>query len=111
MTRKGTLTGGYHDTRRSKLENQRMIEELSRKTEQLQGEKSTISHQLQGVSTLLVNQSTYTCMLYMHCTILYRIAGFIGGELNLAILEKNANICATNIFCIDKAHGRSRNRG
>ena len=50
MTRKGTLTGGYYDSRRSKLENQRMIEELSSRLEELEGERSTISHQLQDVS-------------------------------------------------------------
>ena len=52
MTRKGTLTGGYYDPRRSKLENQHMIEKLSSRLEELEGERSTISHQLQDVSLL-----------------------------------------------------------
>ena len=56
VTRKGLLTGGYHDTRKSKLENQRMITELKGKIEQLQGEKSTITRQLQDVS-----KQTCTC--------------------------------------------------
>ena len=59
VTRKGLLSGGYHDTRKSKLENQRMITELRGKIEQLHGEKSTITRQLQDVS-----KHTCTCRVY-----------------------------------------------
>ncbi len=62
VSRKGALTGGYHDSRRSKLENQRMIQELSSKIEQLEGEKLTITRQSQDVS--LYSYTNYMYVLW-----------------------------------------------
>ena len=46
---KGSLTGGYYDTRRSKLEQQRMILEMKSKLDEEENERSSLRQRLQDV--------------------------------------------------------------
>lgn len=46
---KGSLTGGYYDTRRSKLEQQRMILEMKSKLEEEENERSSLRQRLQDL--------------------------------------------------------------
>ena len=49
MSRKGTLTGGYYDSRRSRLEIQRQIVELKEKLEATKGEKDQLRGQIDDI--------------------------------------------------------------
>ena len=49
VSRKGTLTGGYYDTRRSRLEQQRMITELKQKLEEEESERSSLKSELEDI--------------------------------------------------------------
>ena len=49
MSRKGTLTGGYYDSRRSRLEIQRQIVDLKERLETTQGEKDELRGQIDDI--------------------------------------------------------------
>ena len=49
MSRKGTLTGGYYDTRRSRLEMQRQMVEQRERLEAAEGERAQLRHQLDHI--------------------------------------------------------------
>ena len=49
MSRKGTLTGGYYDSRRSRLEMQRQIWEHKEQLEAAEGEKAELRQQLEDI--------------------------------------------------------------
>ena len=49
VSRKGTLTGGYYDSRRSRLEIQRKIVELKERIESTQGEKEQLQQQIDDI--------------------------------------------------------------
>ena len=49
MSRKGALTGGYYDSRRSKLEIQRKIVDLKERLETTQGEKDQLRGQIDDI--------------------------------------------------------------
>jgi hypothetical protein len=52
VSRKGTLTGGYYDARRSRLEIQRQIVELKGRLEATVGEKDQLRG---GIDDILLN--------------------------------------------------------
>lgn len=49
MSRKGALTGGYYDSRRSRLEIQRQIMELKERMESTLGEKQQLQKQIDDI--------------------------------------------------------------
>ena len=49
VSRKGTLTGGYYDSRRSRLEMQRQIWEHKEQLEAAEGEKAELRQQLEDI--------------------------------------------------------------
>ena len=49
VSRRGTLTGGYYDSRRSRLEIQRQIVELKERMEATQGEKEQLQRQIDDI--------------------------------------------------------------
>ena len=51
MSRKGTLTGGYYDSRRSRLEIQRQIIEHKERIESTQAEKDQLRVQIDDIHT------------------------------------------------------------
>ena len=53
MSRKGTLTGGYYDTRRSRLEMQRQIWQNKERLETAEGEKADLKRQLEDILVIL----------------------------------------------------------
>ncbi len=60
MSRKGTLTGGYYDSRSSRLELQRLVWETKQRLESAEGEKAEFRHQL---ADILPTQLTFK---YLH---------------------------------------------
>lgn len=55
MSRKGTLTGGYYDSRKSRLEMQRLIWEHKEQLEAAEGEKAELRQQLEDIPLILYN--------------------------------------------------------
>lgn len=51
VSRKGTLTGGYYDSRRSRLEIQRQIIEHKERIESTQAEKDQLRVQIDDIHT------------------------------------------------------------
>ena len=49
MSRKGTLTGGYYDSRKSRLDLQRQMWENKRQLEAAEGEKADLRQQLEDI--------------------------------------------------------------
>ena len=60
VSRKGTLTGGYYDSRKSRLEMQRQIWEHKEQLEAAEGEKAELRQQLEDIPLILYN-------LYITC--------------------------------------------
>jgi len=54
VSRKGTLTGGYYDSRRSRLEIQRQIVEQKERLEATQGEKDQLRGQIDDILYLFL---------------------------------------------------------
>ena len=53
MSRKGTLTGGYYDTRRSRLEMQRQMLEQKERLEAAERDRAELRHQLEHIPLTL----------------------------------------------------------
>ena len=49
MSRKGALTGGYYDTRMSRLEQQRLVNEHTGKLAEMEREKAELKRQLEDI--------------------------------------------------------------
>ena len=49
MSRKGTLTGGYYDTRRSRFEMQRQMLDQKERLEAAERERAELRHQLEHI--------------------------------------------------------------
>ncbi len=60
VSRKGTLTGGYYDSRRSRLEIQRQIVELKERIEATMTEKGQLQQQIDDI---LLSTSLFTNIL------------------------------------------------
>ena len=58
MSRKGTLTGGYYDSRRSRLEMQRQIWEHKEQLEAAEGEKAELRQQLEDIPLVQYSLNT-----------------------------------------------------
>ena len=52
VSRKGTLTGGYYDTRRSRLEMQKQMKEQQERLEAAESERAQLRHQLDHILSL-----------------------------------------------------------
>ena len=52
VSRKGALTGGYYDTRMSRLEQQRLVNEHASKLAEMEEEKAELKRQLENILLL-----------------------------------------------------------
>ena len=53
MSRKGALTGGYYDTRMSRLEQQRLVNEHTSRLAEMEREKAELKRQLEDILYLV----------------------------------------------------------
>ena len=82
VSRRGALTGGYHDMRKSRMEAWRRVDEQKQKVEQEEREKEDIAQKVHDIPTALA------CLVYLatYCVCTYMCDGMFRGTRRVVAL-------------------------